>query len=93
MKNFKLMSAACLLALAASPALANGPRIYPYPASANYCPAGLQPITIDGVICCGTPNQSMTYQQAKAAPGPRTYRPARRSGMVCPEGEKGCYQR
>ena len=38
------------------------PKIYAYPSSANYCPAGLQPITISGVICCGTPNTSTSYQ-------------------------------
>ena len=68
------------------------PRIYPYASATNYCPNGLQPITINGVICCGTPNQSVSYQQAMAHPVR-----AARKGMVrrvastyCPEGEKGC---
>lgn len=87
MSTFRTMSAACLMATLAAPALADGPRIYPYPASANYCPAGLRPITIDGVICCGVPNQHMTYQQAKSAPAPRA---KRYSGGSCPEGAKGC---
>jgi len=53
--------------LAAAPALAwsgadmtqpasNDMLIYAYPSKANYCPAGLQPISMGGVICCGTPN-------------------------------------
>ena len=67
--------AACLLALAAplaTPARAevDAPRVYAYGGVANYCPAGLQPVTINGVICCGTPNQGITYQQAKSHPHP-----------------------
>jgi hypothetical protein len=42
-------------------------KIYAYQ-GANYCPAGFQPITISGVICCGKPNQHMSYQQAMAHP-------------------------
>lgn len=86
-----------LIALAA-PAMAQEANIYPYATSANHCPAGLQPISINGVICCGTPNQSMSYQQAKAAPVMRKkiYRKptVRRARVVCPVGEKGsCYTR
>lgn len=69
-------------------------KIYAYQ-GANYCPAGLQPITISGVICCGTPNQSMSYQQALAHPvkkrhvKKKTYR--KRSARVqCSAGTKGC---
>lgn len=90
MSKLRLISAACLMAMGAVPALADGPKIYPYATSANFCPAGLRPISINGVICCGTPNQSMTYQQAKSAPLPRRHGPAPRR-TVCPEGEKGCY--
>lgn len=93
----KVMTAALgALVLGAAPALADGPRIYPYSTSANYCPAGLQPITINGVICCGTPNQSVSYQSMKAHPVVRKVRarranPAPTSRIVCPVGEKGCY--
>ncbi len=73
------------------------PKIYAYPSGANYCPAGLQPITISGVICCGTPNQSMTYAQVKAHPAPRAKRhvhrvvkPRRSARAHCPVGAKGC---
>jgi hypothetical protein len=63
-------------------------KIYAYPSAENYCPAGLQPITISGIICCGVPNQSMTYQQVMAhpKPKPRYARPA----VKCPIGTKGC---
>jgi len=93
----KIMTAALgVLVLGAAPALADGARIYPYSTSANYCPSGLQPISIDGVICCGTPNQSVSYQSMKAQPAARKVR-ARRlaaaptSRVICPVGEKGCY--
>ncbi|MGH1452072.1 MAG: hypothetical protein ACRBBV_02785 [Paracoccaceae bacterium] len=83
-----------LMALAA-PALADQPRVYSYAASANHCPAGLQPITLNGVICCGTPNQSMSYQQAKVHPVARKKvvrkRVIHRARVICPVGEKGCY--
>ncbi|MGR1580293.1 hypothetical protein ACSSNL_02395 [Thalassobius sp. S69A] len=91
MTKLKMISAACLMAVAGAPAMANGPAIYPYATTANYCPGGLQPISINGVICCGTPNQSMTYQQATSAPVKRSYRPTKARSAICPEGEKGCY--
>jgi hypothetical protein len=62
-------------------------KIYPYPSSANYCPAGLQPVTFQGVISCGTPNQTMTYQQVMAHPVQKKRRWYRYS---CIPGEKGC---
>ncbi len=68
-------------------------KLYPYPAKANYCPAGLQPITISGVICCGVPNQSISYQQALAHPAGRHYkakRAYRAARANCPVGTKGC---
>ena len=74
-------------------------KIYAYPTNVNYCPAGLQPITIAGVICCGVPNQSMTYQQVMAHPVPvrkhapkRHYKAPKRHHVKadCPIGTKGC---
>ena len=44
-----------------------GDRVYRYDSAANYCPAGLQPVTISGVICCGKPNAG-SYQQAMMHP-------------------------
>lgn len=86
------MAAASLLPMQA----AADAKIYAYPTSVNYCPAGLQPVTIAGVICCGVPNQSVTYQQVMAHPAPvrkqvkkRHYRaPAPKAN--CPIGTKGC---
>ncbi len=53
------------LSLAAAPAFAwnenmtqpatNNMAVWAYPAKANYCPAGLQPVVVGGVICCGQP--------------------------------------
>lgn len=81
---------AAALATAALPALAapgDGPRLYPVPSAANYCPAGLQPITIDGSICCGQPNTHVTWYEMKRHPVRRArYTPA----DACPEGQKGC---
>ena len=73
--SLRLALAAAGLALAAGPALADGHTapLYPYPASANYCPAGLQPVTIAGVICCGVPNQHVTYDAMMRHPT-RSYR-------------------
>ena len=71
-------------------------KLYPYQASANYCPAGLQPITISGVICCGVPNQNMTYQQVKAHPVAKRRHVVKQRHYVqvgksyCEPGTKGC---
>lgn len=48
-------------------------KIYPYH-GANYCPAGFQPVQINGVICCGNPNQSHSYSQMLAHPMPKKKR-------------------
>lgn len=91
------MGAMGAFVLAAAPALAGEAKVFPYASSANYCAAGLQPVTINGVICCGTPNQSVSYQSMKAHPVVRKARAPRRvataptSRIVCPVGEKGCY--
>ena len=55
--------------------------IQPYPASANYCPNGLQPVTIGGVICCGTPTTTEVYRSSGGT---------RMHSMSCPPGSKGC---
>lgn len=44
--------------------------IHPYNGP-NYCPVGLQPVVINGVICCGTPNSNMSYQAMMAHPMPQ----------------------
>jgi hypothetical protein len=73
----------------AMPALAEGVAIFPYASKQNHCPEGLQPVSIDGVICCGTPNQTTSYQQMKAVhrAAPRA---TVRSRIACPVGAKGC---
>ena len=93
----RVFSVAATLAVLAAPAMAqtwssNAPKIgpvnqpegvlvRPYPAAANYCPWGLQPVEMGGVICCGTPNTSEpSYNRS----GSRGY------GNSCPEGSKGC---
>ena len=78
-------------AILAVPAGADGVRIYPYDSTENYCPTGLQPVSIAGVICCGTPNQSMTYQQVMRHPVPKRQVRQSRPASICPEGVKGCY--
>lgn len=68
-------------------------KIYPYHGT-NYCPAGLQPVTISGVICCGKPNQHISYSQAMAHPQKkrhvRKHRPVYSARAHCAAGAKGC---
>lgn len=93
----RLIKATALALCVAMPAMADGhgPKIYPYHTHTNYCPAGQQPVTMDGVICCGVPNQAHTYQQVMANPRPakrvhRVQRVARTYRDNCPVGAKGC---
>lgn len=68
-------------------------KIYPYHAHANYCPAGLQPITISGVICCGTPNQHVSYQHMLMHPVKKKVHrvhKVRSARPSCQPGTKGC---
>ena len=92
----RVLKATLLACVMATPALADGhtgPKIYAYKSHANYCPAGLQPVTMDGTICCGVPNQTHTYQQVMAH-GAAKQRHATRVRSVrradCPVGTKGC---
>ena len=67
-------------------------KIYPYHGQ-NFCPAGFQPVVVGGVICCGQPNQHMSYQQALAHPMPKKKRHVRRTYSARPSytpGTKGC---
>lgn len=66
-----------------------GQPVWAYQSSANYCPAGLQPVSNGDAICCGVPNQKVTYQVATRSHGGAQ----RASTMVCPVGEKGCHSR
>lgn len=87
------LAAAGVAVMALAPQMASADaKIYPYHA-ANYCPAGLQPVTISGVICCGTPNQHISYAQAKAHPVKRhkvKHTPVYSARAHCKEGHKGC---
>ena len=94
MKTTRYIAAGIALAVLGSAAGAGEVKIYPYGSSENYCPNGLQPIAINGVICCGNPNVSQSYQQVMAHPAPkkkvrRVYKT--RAADTCPEGVKGCY--
>lgn len=86
----------CALGATASVAdghAAHGPKIYPYHTSANYCPEGLQPVTISGVICCGTPNQKHSYQAMMSHPVKKVAKKKkvhRTASKDCPVGTKGC---
>jgi len=74
-------------ALAALPAAAQAPTLYAYETAVNYCPAGLRPVVLGGVVCCGQPTSHLTWQQVMRHPVQRArYRP----GDACPEGQKGC---
>ncbi|MDG1471461.1 hypothetical protein [Pseudosulfitobacter sp. SM2401] len=81
-----------LMMMGAAPAFAEA-KIYPYHGE-NFCPAGYQPITISGVVCCGQPNQSISYQQAKMTPAPRKvikrHVHRARAQVNCTVGTKGC---
>ncbi|MFN3210615.1 MAG: hypothetical protein ACE369_16750 [Roseovarius sp.] len=91
MRSLKPILAALALSAIAAPALADG-KLYPYHSRENYCPAGLQPVSLGGMVSCGTPNQSQSYEQVMKHPAPKTrhhvYK-ARRS-YSCPVGQKGC---
>lgn len=92
----KSSAALCLAFAMFAPAMASAEvRIYPYHSEENYCPAGLQPVTIDGVICCGNPNQHVSYQDAMSHPV-RVERhavyakPVNMADLDCAIGTKGC---
>jgi hypothetical protein len=89
--GFRIATLAATVAVAVpgGAAFAGGPGIYAYEGTANYCPAGLQPVTINGVICCGTPNRAESYQEAKSHPVTRI-RSARARYDACLPGVKGC---
>lgn len=87
----KSVVAGLALALVGSAAIAGEMKVFPYNASANYCPSGLQPVTVGGVICCGAPNMHQTYQSYMAHPTPKKVRHVAKARDFCPEGTKGCY--
>lgn len=88
----RLIAAALLCAPVAAQA---EPRVFPYNGVANFCPSGEQPVTINGVICCGVPNQSTSYQAMMRHGGGKVRKMTGSKSMntsaVCPEGQKGCF--
>jgi len=52
--------------------------------SQNFCPAGLQPVQAGGMISCGVPKAGEICHQPKV-------KRVKKSRLVCPVGEKGCY--
>lgn len=91
MRCFKSLAVTALLTIIAAPLAAGEIKVYPYKSSANYCPAGLQPVSVIGVISCGTPNVTVSYQQVKAHPVSRRNRTrAHLYNQNCPIGTKGC---
>jgi hypothetical protein len=104
--RYPIVAAVMALAVSASPALAwgdmymgdgtNNPNsnmlVHAYKGP-NLCPAGLQPVSIGGVICCGTPNAGYYVDRPGAAHHPRAvrHRPAPRA--YAPAGEKGVVYR
>ncbi|MFZ7091951.1 hypothetical protein [Primorskyibacter sp. 2E233] len=57
----------------------------------NMCPAGLQPVTMGGVVCCGVPNAGpYVNRPGKAAYKPK---PAYKPRAYAPVGEKGVVYR
>ncbi len=80
-----------LAMLSTTPAAAGDAKIYAVPSHENFCPAGLQPVTISGVICCGVPNQQATYHQVMQHPTPKKKVHKHYSARAhCPVGTKGC---
>lgn len=73
----------------AAQASSQGAKIYPHHGE-NFCPAGLQPVTISGVVCCGQPNQNISYQQAKMTAAPRKVVKRYKAQSNCTVGTKGC---
>lgn len=69
------------------------PRIYPVHTGENYCPTGLQPVSMDGTICCGVPNQKHSYQAVMSHPVKKRVKSRavhRVKAVDCPIGQKGC---
>lgn len=98
MRTGSILGIAAALALGAGAALASDAAnvqqssselpvgIFATGASTHYCPAGLQPVSVDGTTSCGLPNRTETYAQIKRTPARRGY-----GSYSCPVGSKGCY--
>lgn len=54
--------------------------------SGGFCPAGLQPVQVGGMISCGVPIAGEICEHPPTRVKPKVHK-----RMICPEGEKGCY--
>lgn len=74
-------------------------NVFPVHTKANYCPAGLQPVTISGSISCGSPNTHVTYPQMMTHPQTTRVKKKHRVSYQhsalpsCSAGTKGCSDR
>ena len=70
--------------------------MHAYPTATNNCPAGLQPVLVGGVICCGTPNAAPYVNRAgghKRVVKQKKHYVSHRPRGVAVEGEKGVVYR
>lgn len=105
--NMKLMLAAmAAFALSGTAALAwgdmymgdptndpNTATLEHYYAAPNYCPAGLQPVLVGGVVCCGQANAGAYVDRPGKAVRKVTYKPKYTPRAYAPAGEKGVVYR
>ncbi|PTQ72681.1 hypothetical protein [Celeribacter persicus] len=83
---------AVITALAAAPALAQGTQPYSYTVptvaytetNANYCPAGLQPVTGLHGISCGRPTMAGPGAAARPMPPAKPVAPVMTSAVTSP---------
>ena len=79
----------------AAPALAwnetqpatNDMAIWAYPSKHNYCPAGLQPVMVGGVICCGTPTHHGNPYTHPVKHKPKAHKPMSHATVVYEKGQ------
>lgn len=97
LKQTGLMIAAAAGLMLALPQTADAHEIYPVKSAHNFCPSGLQPVTIDGSISCGTPTTTVSYHSMMAHPAPtrkahkRVHHTRHHAApTACPPGMKGC---
>ena len=90
MRFTKIIAAAAAVTVLGVVSATAQQKIYAYHSSHNFCPTGLQPVTMNGEICCGRPNQKITYQQVLAHPAARKSHVRRAGSVDCPVGTKGC---
>ncbi|WP_425099622.1 hypothetical protein [Tropicibacter sp. S64] len=67
--------------------------MHSYPSKENFCPAGLQPVTLGGVICCGVPNAGPYINRAGGKAAYKPKKKVRAPAAYAPVGEKGVIYR